>query len=48
VKYLPPLKGDPKSNPADISRIRKLFAYEPEIDIKEGIARTVAWQKENL
>ena len=32
---------------ADISRARELLAWEPQVPFAEGIARTVAWYREN-
>ena len=30
----------------DISKARKLLSYEPLMDLEEGLARTIAWYKE--
>lgn len=37
--------GDVKDSLADISAAKKYIAYEPEIDFKEGLKRTIEWFK---
>jgi nucleoside-diphosphate-sugar epimerase len=46
-QYDPPRKGDVKHSLADISRAKELLGYIPEIDLKEGLKRTVTWMQEN-
>ena len=43
--YLPGLVGDPKKNPADVSKADKLLGFVPEVSFSEGIERTVEWYK---
>ncbi len=43
VQYGPPRKGDIAHSLADISRAVKLLGYVPEIDVAEGLKRTVDW-----
>jgi len=45
--YGPPRPGDVKHSLADISKAGKLFGYQPEITIKQGLKTTVAWFTEN-
>ena len=43
----PPRPGDVPHSQADIGRARDLLGYRPTVSLGEGIARTVAWYKEN-
>ena len=43
AQYAPARKGDVKHSLADISRAEKFLGYHPTIDLKEGLAQTVAW-----
>jgi nucleoside-diphosphate-sugar epimerase len=43
----PPRKGDVRHSLADISRAREMLGYEPLVDLDEGLARTVAWIRDN-
>jgi UDP-glucose 4-epimerase len=45
VRYAPDRSGDVKHSLADISQARECFGYEPLVDFREGIERTVAWYK---
>lgn len=45
VRYTAERKGDVKHSLADISRARECLGYEPLVDFREGIERTVAWYK---
>ena len=45
VRYAAERSGDVKHSLADISRAKKCFGYEPLVDFREGIERTVAWHK---
>lgn len=38
--------GDVKHSKADITRIRELFGYEPVVTFKEGIRRTLDWNRQ--
>ncbi len=42
-EYAPKRAGDVRDSLADISKARRLIGYEPEVDIEEGLRRTVAW-----
>lgn len=41
--YDDPRPGDVRHSHADISKAREAFGYEPEVDVEEGLRRTVAW-----
>jgi len=41
-----PRAGDVRDSQADITRARKLLGYEPAIDLREGLERTLAWYRE--
>lgn len=41
-------KADLVSTWADISKAKKLLDWEPQIDLHEGIRRTVEWYRENI
>jgi UDP-glucose 4-epimerase len=43
----PPRMGDIRDSEADISVARRELGYEPLVQFKEGIARTVAWYRDN-
>jgi UDP-glucose 4-epimerase len=45
VRYAAERSGDVKHSLADISRAKESFGYEPLVNFKEGIERTVAWYK---
>lgn len=40
-------KADMKSTWADITKAKELLDWQPQIDLEEGIKRTVQWTKEN-
>ena len=43
VRSADPRPGDVHRHYADISKARRLLGFDPKIDIREGLARTVAW-----
>jgi nucleoside-diphosphate-sugar epimerase len=43
--YQSPRVGDVRHSLADISRARELLAYEPLVDLEDGLRRTVEWWK---
>jgi len=45
VIYGPERKGDIKHSLADITRIREAMGYEPSVDFREGLKRTIEWYK---
>lgn len=46
-EYGPVRAGDVPHSQADISLAREVLDYEPQISFEEGLARTVAWYREN-
>ncbi|NPA53556.1 MAG: SDR family NAD(P)-dependent oxidoreductase [Aquificae bacterium] len=47
IEYLPFHKADMKETWADIEKAGKLLDWKPEVDIDEGLKRTVDWYLEN-
>ncbi|MCD6221465.1 GDP-mannose 4,6-dehydratase [bacterium] len=47
IKYAPFNKADIKKTHADIRKAKRLLKWEPEIDLPEGIRKTVLWHKKN-
>lgn len=45
AEYQPTRAGDVKHSLADISRARTLLGFEPTIDLREGLTRTIDWWK---
>lgn len=43
IEHLPPQPGDVERTFADIAKARRLLAFEPRVDIEEGIRRFVDW-----
>jgi UDP-glucuronate 4-epimerase len=43
IERLPPQPGDVPQTYADISKARQLFAYNPQVQIEDGIQRFVQW-----
>jgi nucleoside-diphosphate-sugar epimerase len=41
-------QADMKATWADISKAKRLLAWQPTVSLSDGIARTVAWYRENL
>jgi CDP-paratose 2-epimerase len=39
--------GDQKVYVSDISKARRVFGWEPKVSVEEGVARLVAWVKDN-
>jgi len=46
IERLPPQPGDVERTFADISKARRLLAYDPRVGIEEGIGRFVRWYSE--
>jgi UDP-glucuronate 4-epimerase len=40
-------KADMKSTWADINKAKNILSWQPQVDLEEGIKRTVQWTKEN-
>ena len=45
--YEPPREGDIRRSEANIASARSLIGYEPTVDIREGLRRTVEWFRSN-
>jgi nucleoside-diphosphate-sugar epimerase len=45
--YQPLRAGDVKHSLADISRARELLAYEPQVDLRTGLQKTIDWWKQS-
>src|SRR3972149_6799645 len=43
VEHGPPARADMQANHADVSKAGALLGWEPQVPLKEGIARMVAW-----
>lgn len=46
--HLPPRVGEIKDSFADIFKIQNTLGYTPEAGLKEGIAKTIDWHKNNF
>jgi nucleoside-diphosphate-sugar epimerase len=44
--YAPPRSGDIHDSLADISLAHELLGYTPQVDLREGLRRTVAWYRQ--
>ncbi|MFL5806814.1 MAG: SDR family oxidoreductase [Roseiflexaceae bacterium] len=47
IEYGPARSGDVRHSLAEIGKARQLLGYAPAIDMAEGLARTLAWYREN-
>ena len=47
-EYAEARSGDIRDSQADIARAREAFGFDPAIDFKEGLRRTVEWHREHL
>ena len=43
----PARPGDVRHSLADIGKAKQLLGYAPDIDVAEGLKRTLAWYREN-
>ena len=43
LKFLPPMKDDPKVRRPDITKAKELLGWEPEVDPEVGLRRTIEW-----
>ena len=39
---------DPQIRQPDISLARELLGWQPEVDLREGLRRTIEWTRDNL
>lgn len=47
VEYRPTRSGDVRHSLADTQRARELLAFEPKIDLREGLQLTIDWWKQS-
>jgi len=47
VRFEPGRPGDVKRHYADVEKARRLFGYAPQVDLEDGLAKTVAWFRAN-
>jgi UDP-glucose 4-epimerase len=43
ILHEPPSAGDVPRNVSDISKARRLLGYDPQVELREGLASTLAW-----
>jgi UDP-glucose 4-epimerase len=48
VRHAPARAGDVRDSLASLEKARALLGYQPRVGWREGLARTVAWYRENL
>jgi dTDP-glucose 4,6-dehydratase len=41
-------QDDPKQRQPDITRARKTLKWEPQVDLDEGLTRTIEWFRERI
>jgi nucleoside-diphosphate-sugar epimerase len=47
IEFLPARAGDVRHSQADVSRAKELLGFEPRVEIKEGLRRTLAYFQQN-
>lgn len=47
VRFEPGRPGDVKRHCADVEKARRLFGWAPSTELEDGLAKTVAWFREN-
>ena len=47
VRHQPERPGDVRDSQASLDRAREVLAYEPKVDVREGLAKLWAWYAEN-
>ncbi len=45
TQFGPPRPGDVRHSQADISLAKKLLGYDPKVDVREGLRRTLEWYR---
>lgn len=48
IKFEPLPKDDPQRRLPDISRARKLLGWEPKVDLRTGLSRTIEWYRSEM
>jgi len=46
--YTNPRPGDIRHSRADITKARRLLSYQPQVNLEEGLRRTLEWYKQRL
>ena len=46
--YTPVRPGDVRDSVADITAAKEAFGYDPSIDVREGLHRSLAWYRGNI
>jgi nucleoside-diphosphate-sugar epimerase len=47
-QFGPPRAGDVRDSQADVTATRAAFAYRPQVDLEEGLRRTLDWYRRTL
>jgi nucleoside-diphosphate-sugar epimerase len=47
MSYLPLPENDPVRRRPDITLARRVLGWSPEVDLTDGVARTVDWFRKN-
>ncbi len=47
IRFEPKRAGEIYRSRADISKARRMLGFNPQINLQEGITRTVAWYRDN-
>jgi UDP-glucuronate 4-epimerase len=45
IEHLPPQPGDVPITYADVAKAERLLGYSPQVPIREGLSRFVAWYR---
>lgn len=48
IRHLPARQDDPKKRCPEITKAKTLLKWEPKVDLKEGLAKTIAFFKEEM
>lgn len=48
IKFLPLPEDDPKKRKPDIAKVKEMLSWQPEIDLEEGLRRTIDYFKKRL
>ena len=48
IKYMPALPDDPKKRKPDISKAKKLLGWEPHVELKAGLSKTVDYFRDRI
>lgn len=48
VEFLPPRPGDVPHSQADVTQATRLLGYTPQVDVKEGLRRTLAYYQSEM